>query len=151
MPVAVRAKRGALFGTRMGGALAAMALIGLTLGGRALLERVGYGVVWAPLAYLAGGAATGAAAGVVGPLLTRPWRAYVAGVILSVPPALAVRVILRGLQPWDNADTVVLSSLVLTLGGACGVSFWRDSVRGPIRWEPQRRGAAAQRGVAADE
>ncbi len=134
MPLAIRAKRGATFGLYMGVGLAAMALVGLTLGGRALLERVGFGLLWAPVAYLAGGVLTGAAAGAVGPLLTRAWHAFVSGAVLSLPLAAAVRVILRGFRPWEAADTVVFPLLALALGGTCGVTFWRDARRRPIRW-----------------
>ena len=133
LPLQARVRRGATHGFWMGTALAAMSCVALLLGGRALLDRVSYGLLAAPVAYVAGGALTGAAAGAADPLIDRPWRAYVAGVILGVPLALAVRLILRGAQPWSGADTFVMSVLPLTLGGACGVSFWRVNQRIPLR------------------
>lgn len=74
--------------------------------------------------YLVGGVGGGAVVGILRPLLARKAGAAIVGVIAAIPMILAVRVVLRGFQPWDSEDAVVLGISCVILGVFGGLILW---------------------------
>jgi hypothetical protein len=132
----------------MGAVLAIVSIFGIGLAGLTGARLFGLSILrllWAPPAYVVGGTLAGALGGLCEPWLTTRARAYMAGALISLPLGLMVRLILRGVGPWEGADTFALPTLALILGGPLGISFWTEAQKG------RGHRGAAQRIVAADE
>lgn len=75
--------------------------------------------------YLAGGMASGAVVGALVPIANSIPGAALVGTIGAAPFAFAMRVVLRGLAPWEGVDTFLIVVFSILVGGGFAGDQWK--------------------------